>query len=213
MTRSKFMLRIPLLAAAVFTLQAQTAFSPRTSKPPGVNVPPTAELPRTGADRGAYRIGPGDVLQISVWKEPEVSVPSVVVRTDGKIAVPLLKEIQVVGLTPLEAEKVIADGLSKYLMAVDVTLVVREMHGRKAYVLGAVKKEGPVILDYQMTVLQALTEAGGLTEFAKRKKIYVLRSEAGRQSRLPFNYQSVIAGKHMEQNVYVIPGDTIVVPH
>ena len=159
-----------------------------------------------------YRIVSGDVLQIIVWKDPDASVPSAVVRPDGKIGMPLLKEIVVAGLTPKEVERMITGRLSQFIRAADVTVVVKEIN-TKAYVVGAVKKEGPVSLQYQMTVLQALSEAGGVTDYAKRKKIYLLRSENGKPFRFPFNYDAVIRGQQMEQNIPVIPGDTIVVPH
>lgn len=166
-------------------------------------------------DRGVpenYRIGPGDVLQISVWKEPEASVPDVTVRTDGKISVPLVKEIEAVGLTPVELEKHLVEKFSAYIKNAEVTVVVRQVRSKKVYVVGAAKKEGPVPIESPMTVLQALVAAGGLTDYAKPKKIYVLRTVNGRQMRLPFDYNAVIRGEDVEQNIWVMPDDTIVVP-
>jgi polysaccharide export outer membrane protein len=160
-----------------------------------------------------YRIGAGDILQVMVWKEPDASVPSVVVRPDGKIAVPLLKEVDVMGLTPAEAEQTITAGLSQFIHGADVTVVVTAIHSKRIYMVGAVKKEGPIPLQYHMSILQALSEAGGLTDYAKRKKIYVLRSANGKQYKLPFNYDAVIKGQDMRQNIWVEPDDTIVVPH
>jgi polysaccharide export outer membrane protein len=160
-----------------------------------------------------YFIGAGDTLQISVWKELEASVPSVVVRPDGKITVPLIKEVQVGGLTPNEAEKVITDALGKFIANANVTVVVAAMSSKKIYVTGGVKKEGPVPYTYGMTVMQALSEAGGLTDYARRKKIYILRSEGGREYRLDFNYDEVIKGEHMDQNTQLLPNDTLVIPH
>ena len=160
-------------------------------------------------------IGAGDVLQILVWKEPEASVSSVVVRTDGKITVPFVKEIEVAGMTPAELEKILAGKFTKYIRDLDVTsvtVVPKEILSQKVYLLGAVKKEGPVPLKSSMTVLQALNEAGGLTEYAKRKKIYVLRNDGGKQIRLPFDYTAVIHGEHPEQNILVRAEDTVVVP-
>jgi polysaccharide export outer membrane protein len=159
-----------------------------------------------------YRIGTGDVLQILVWKEPDVSVPNVVVRTDGKITVPLVKEIEVAGLTPQELEKILIEKLSKFIRGVDVTVVPKEIVSQKVFILGAVRKEGPVPIQSAMTVLQAINAAGGLTDYAKKKKIYILRNENGKQQRLPFDYQAVIRGERPEQNILVRPEDTIVVP-
>ena len=135
---------------------------PLPASPP----PPAAAAPKVPKDRKApddYVIGSGDVLRISVWKEPDASVPSVVVRPDGKISIPLLKEVPVMGLTVVQAEQLITQGLSKFLTAPDVTVIVEQINSKKIYITGAVKKEGPIPYTYQMTVLQAISEAGGLT--------------------------------------------------
>jgi polysaccharide export outer membrane protein len=160
-----------------------------------------------------YVIGAGDTIGISVWREPEVSVPNTVVRADGKVSMPLLKEVSVAGLTPAEAEKLITVELTKFLTAPEVTVLVTGTQSKKVYVIGAVKKEGPIAYTYRMTILQALSEAGGLTDYAKRKSIYVLHTENGRQFRFPFDYEAVLRGQKMEANLYLTPGDTIVVPH
>jgi polysaccharide biosynthesis/export protein len=159
-----------------------------------------------------YRIGPGDVLQILVWKEPDASVPSVVVRADGKITVPLVKEIEAAGLTPAELEKLLAEKLTRFIRDADVTVVPKEILSQKVYLVGAVRKEGPVPIQSAMTVLQALNMAGGVNEYAKRSRIYILRNENGKQVRLPFDYQAVIRGERPEQNIVVRSEDTIVVP-
>jgi polysaccharide biosynthesis/export protein len=160
-----------------------------------------------------YRIGAGDVLEVAVWKVPEATVPGVVVRADGKIGLPFIKEVEVAGLTPAHAEGLIAAKLKPFYTDPDVTVIVREVHSKKIYLVGAVKREGIIDLKYPMTVLQALSEAGGLTDYAKRKKIYVLRPENGKQVKLFFNYDSVIRGEDMDQNIQVASDDTIVVPH
>ncbi|HZS70291.1 MAG TPA: polysaccharide biosynthesis/export family protein [Candidatus Acidoferrum sp.] len=194
------------------------------SHPPAPNTPGAAATSEPGAfdpsarskARGVpddYQIGAGDTLQISVWKEPEASVANAVVRPDGKIGMPLLKEVEVVGLTPREAEKIITSRLSKYIPAADVTVVVSGINSKKIYIVGAVKKEGPIPYTYRMTVLQALSEAGGLNDYAKRKKIYVLRTENGKEYKLPFDYDAVLKGERMELNIPLLPNDTVVVPH
>lgn len=160
-----------------------------------------------------YQIGAGDTLQVSVWKEPDVTVPSVVVRPDGRITVPLIKEVEVAGLTPRQAEKLITDGLSAFITDANVTVVVAAINSKKVYVVGAVRKEGTLPYTYGMTVMQALSEVGGLTDYAKRKKIYVLRTELGRDYRLDFNYEEVVRGERMLQNIVLLPGDTVVIPH
>jgi polysaccharide biosynthesis/export protein len=169
------------------------------------------------ANRGVpdeYRIGEGDILQVSVWGERDASVPSVVVRPDGMISMPLIKDVRVAGLTPAEAEKTITELLSKQIKAVDVTVIVSGINSKKVFFIGGgIKKEVPVPYTYRMTIMQAISEAGGLTDFAKRKKIYVLRNENGRQYKLAFDYDAVLKGQRMELNVPLLPGDTIVVPN
>lgn len=161
-----------------------------------------------------YHIGEGDVIQINVWGEPTASVGSVVVRPDGKITMPLVKDISVAGLTPAEAEATITEQLSKQIKAADVTVIVNQINSKKIFVVGGgIKKEGPINFTYRMTVMQAISEAGGLSDYAKRKKIYVLRNENGRQYQLKFDYDAVLKGEHMETNIPLIAGDTLVVPN
>ncbi len=166
-------------------------------------------------DRGVpedYVIGAGDELQISVWKEADASVGGVVVRPDGKISMPILKEVSVVGLTPTQAEKLITDQLVKFIAGADVAVIVKGTASKKIFLLGGVKKEGPIPYTYRMTVLQALSEAGGLTDYAKKKKIYVLRHDNGRDYTYPFDYDAALRGQKMDQNIPLLPGDTVVVP-
>jgi polysaccharide biosynthesis/export protein len=181
--------------------------------PAAVAVPETRETPAGPALPDEYRIGAGDVLQVSVWKEPEASVAATVVRPDGKIGLPLLKEIEVVGMTPSEAEKAITAKLGRLIPGADVTVVVSAIHSKKIYMVGAVKKEGPIPYTYRMTVMQALSEAGGLNDYAKRKKIYILRAQNGKDYKIPFDYEAVLRGERMELNIPLLPSDTVVVPH
>jgi polysaccharide export outer membrane protein len=190
------------LAAAAAAAGEQEALAPPKSV-----VPPPSVVPDD------YQIGPGDVLQIIVWKEQEATVPSVVVRSDGRVGLPFVKEVDLAGLTPAQAEQAITSGLKPFINEPDVTVIVREVHSKRIYMVGAIKHEGPIDLKYPMTMLQALSEAGGLTDYAKRKRIYILRQENGKETRIYFNYDSVIKGEQMEQNIQVMPGDTIVAPH
>ncbi len=160
-----------------------------------------------------YRIGAGDHLQIVVWKEPEASVPDVVVRVDGKITMPLVKEVQVAGLTPSQLEAHLAERFGKLIDEPDVTVIPKMIQSMRIYLVGAVKKEGPIAMTGPMTVLQAITEGGGVTDYAKKKKIYILRNDSGRQVRLPFDYHAVLRGEKIEQNILLRPEDTIVVPN
>ena len=178
---------------------------------------PTVSVKPAVTNRGVpdeYRIGEGDVLGISVWGEPAASVGSVVVRPDGIISMPLIKDVRVAGMTPAEAEKTITELLSKQIRAADVTVIVSGINSKKVFFVGGgVKKEGPISYTYRMTIMQGISEAGGLTDYAKRKKIYVLRNENGRQYKLPFDYDAVLRGERMELNLPLLPGDTIVVPN
>jgi polysaccharide export outer membrane protein len=174
---------------------------------------PPASPPHPAQQDTSYRIGPGDVLEISVWNEPQASVPGVVVRPDGKISLPLLKDISVVGLTPMELQQVLIAKLDKLIRGADVTVVVREIHSKKVYLVGQIAKIGPMPLTSDSTtILQAIAEAGGLTPYAKKSKIYVLRIVNGARVKLPFNYDAVVKGEHLEQNITLLPDDIIVVP-
>jgi len=158
-----------------------------------------------------YVIGPQDVLDISVWKEPEVSrvLP---VRPDGKISLPLLRDVQAAGLTPSQLEARITEGLTGFITAPDVTVIVTAINSRRIYIVGEMTRPGAYPLLPGMTVLQALSNAGGFTQFANTKNIYVLREENGKQMKYPFNFKDVVKGKKSEQNINLKSGDTIVIP-
>lgn len=158
-----------------------------------------------------YVIGPEDVLDVTVWKEPDFS-RAVPVRPDGKISLPLLSDIPAAGQTPSQLAAAITVMLRKYVTQPQVTVIVTGINSRRVFVLGEVGRPGPVPLLPNMTVLQALSSAGGLSQFANRKGIYVLRSENGRQVTYPFNYKAAVQGKATAQNITLKPGDTIVVP-
>jgi polysaccharide biosynthesis/export protein len=158
-----------------------------------------------------YKIGPQDMVRIDVWKEPEIS-RTIPVRPDGKISLPLLNDVQASGLTTLELGKAIHDGLTKYLTNPEVTVTVTEINSRRVYITGEVTRAGAFPLLPNMTVLQALSSAGGFTQFAKLKSIYVLRNEGGKQVKHPFSYKEVVKGKNREENILLQPGDIIVVP-
>jgi polysaccharide export outer membrane protein len=172
--------------------------------------------PASGAVRRTipeYRIEAGDVLAVEVWKEPDLSSPNVPVRLDGKISLPMLGQTDAAGLTPGELETSLVTKYGEYVRAPRVTVLLKEINSQKAYVIGEVKKEGFVRLASPVTVLQALAECGGLTDYANRGKIHILRTAGGREALLPFDYTAVVKGKKMEQNIVLLPGDTVVVPH
>jgi len=162
-------------------------------------------------DDANYVIGGQDVLDVSVWKEPDVSrvVP---VRPDGKISLPLLGDVQAAGLTPAQLTAQITTSLNKYITNPQVTVTVSQINSQRVYILGEVTRAGAYPLLPGMTFLQALSNAGGFTAFANSKKIYLLRQTNGKQEKLFFNYKDVISGKNTDQNVAMKAGDTIVVP-
>ena len=160
----------------------------------------------------SFVIGNDDVLAIHVWKEPDLS-RSVPVRSDGRISLPLVGEVQAAGQTPLKLEQDIAGKLQAYLEEPEVTVMVQQINSQKFNILGMVNKPGSYLISNSATVLDAIALAGGFRDFAKQKNVYVLRQNAdGTQVRLPFNYKDVVKGKNAEQNVKLQPRDTIFVP-
>ncbi len=151
------------------------------------------------------------MLTIDVWKEKELSGP-VPVRPDGKISLPLLNDVQAAGLTPMQLMSSLTEKLKKYVSDPTVTVTVTTINSRKVYILGEVTRPGAFPLVPDMTVLQALTSAGGPTPYAKKSGIYVLRNQNGTQTKLPFNYKQVVRGGSPEQNIFLKSGDTVVVP-
>jgi polysaccharide biosynthesis/export protein len=164
----------------------------------------------SSASNSAYVIGAEDTLHVSVWKEPDLTA-TLPVRPDGKISMPLLNDVQAAGLTPMQLADSVTEKLKKYISDPRVTVVVTAMNSQRVFLLGEVAHTGPTPLLPNMTVLQALSSAG-FTQFANTKKIYVLRVENGKQTKLPFNYNHVIKGEDVDQNIVLRPGDTIVVP-
>ena len=191
----------PLAALAVTPQSGQPAAAPEKAAPP---------LPAAGATP-SYVIQPGDVLDIQVWKEPEVS-KTIPVRPDGKVSLPLVNDIQASGLTAGALTGDLTERLKKFISDPQVTVMVTEINSQRFYVMGEVTRGGTYPLLPGMTVLQGLSGAGGFTPFANPKKIYILRDQGGKQVKYPFNYKDVVKGKSQDQNIVLQPGDTIVVP-
>lgn len=183
---------------------AATAASGKT-----VSDPAPAEVPNSQAGP-EYVIGPQDVLHVAVWKEADLTA-SLPVRPDGKISLPLLDDVQAAGLTPKQLAASVTEKLKKYIADPRVTVVVTEINSKRIYMVGEVLHSGATPMLPNMTVLQALSSAG-LNQFANTKGIYVLRTENGKQQKLPVNYKKLVKGEQIEQNYVLRPGDTIVVP-
>jgi polysaccharide biosynthesis/export protein len=166
---------------------------------------------KAATDDPNYSIAPEDVLTIDVWKEPEIS-RTVPVRRDGKISLPLLNDLQAAGLTPTQLGSEIVERLRATIVHPQVTVIVAQMSSLRIYVLGQVTRGGAYPLVPDMTVMQALSVAGGFTPYANVKKIHVMRTENGMEKIFPLNYKEVSHGRKSEQNIHLKPGDTIVVP-
>lgn len=159
-----------------------------------------------------FIIGNEDLLAINVWKEPDLS-RSIPVRSDGKISLPLVGELQAAGRTPLQLEQEISTKLKEFITEPEVTVIVEQINSRKFNILGQVVKPGTYPLTGATTVLDAIAVAGGFRDFAKQKGVYILRlSASGEETRIAFNYKEVIRGKSPQQNIKIQPHDTIVVP-
>ncbi|MGA8440683.1 MAG: polysaccharide biosynthesis/export family protein [Candidatus Sulfotelmatobacter sp.] len=184
---------------------AQAASAPQTS--PSADSSPT---PKPHDD--SFVIGNDDVLAINVWKEPDIS-RSIPVRSDGKISLPLVGEVQATGQTPLKLEQEIAAKLKNYISEPEVTVIVQQINSQKFNILGQVTRPGSYVITNSATVLDAIAMAGGFRDFAKQKSIYILRQNPnGTQTRIPFNYKDVVKGQNPAQNIKLLPRDTIVVP-
>ncbi|HEX4004981.1 MAG TPA: polysaccharide biosynthesis/export family protein [Acidobacteriaceae bacterium] len=197
---------LPISIAGGQTTSRQPASASPT--PASQAAAPPAKKPHDSV----YLIGDDDQLGINVWGEPDLT-QSVPVRSDGKISLPLIGEVQAAGQTPLQLEQDIASKLRAYITKPDVTVMVLKVNSEKFNILGRVQKPGSYSLTSATTVLDAIAEAGGFQDFAKQKDIYILRENpGGGESRISFNYRDVIKGKHPEQNIRIEPHDTIVVP-
>jgi len=186
------------LAASSMAQTARPAGDPRTQDP-------KATVPPSG-----YVIGADDTLHIDVWKEQDLTA-TLPVRSDGMISLPLLNDVQAAGLTPMQLAASITEKLKKYLSDPRVTVVVTQMNSQRVYVTGEVLHTGAMPLLPNMNVLQALS-AAGFSQFANTKGIYILRTENGKQIKIPVNYRKLLKGENVDQMIMMKPRDTIVVP-
>ena len=217
-----------LLAApsGILSLSSQQSAQPGSSPAPAVdknskdkNEKPSTDksakpesMPQsalTPEQRLTYIIGVEDELQISVWREPELST-AVVVRPDGMITLPLINDVKAVGLKTEELQNVLMDKLKSFVNEPQVTVIVRGIRSRKVYLVGEVGHQGTFPLNGDMTALELLAAAGGVGPFAKADSIYILREQNGKKIRIPFHYKKAVAGK--SENVTLQPGDLVVVP-
>lgn len=163
------------------------------------------------ADSNVYVIGPEDVLYIHVWKEENLS-KAIPVRSDGKISLPLIDEIQAAGLTPLQLKEALLVKLKEFIDIPNVSVIVTEANSFKVYVSGQVRNPGVYRLRSKTSLLQLIPMAGGFTEWANEKKILVIRKENGNEKRMTLNYKKIVKGEAPDSNIDLKPGDTVIVP-
>jgi polysaccharide biosynthesis/export protein len=205
-----------LMLAAGGSLTAQTVTGTNSSPEavhtdtaaPDQVTPPVVTRPHNSN----YVIGDDDLLEINVWKEPDLT-KQIPVRSDGKISLPLVGEVQAAGRTPVQLEEEITNRLRNFITEPAVTVMVEKINSLKFNVMGEVIKPGSYSLSTNITVVDAIATAGGFRDFAKKKSIYVLHLNTdGTEARLPFNYSAFVKGKNPKQNIRLLPGDTVVVP-
>jgi polysaccharide biosynthesis/export protein len=212
-----------VLAATTATIPGTRAFAqtgtpgakPVTTQPTGAKPVPARPPATSGPSVDVppeYVIGPQDVLGINFWRDADMT-GDVTVRPDGRITLPLLGDLTAAGRTPEELKTAIHAAAAKLIEDPTITVIVRQINSRKVYITGQVTTPGAHVLTGPLTVMQLISLAGGLTEFAKKKDITVMRTEAnGKQAVMPFNYNDVSRGRNLAQNVVLKPGDTVVVP-
>ena len=200
------------LALTIAAVAQATPPSNAAATQPASPAPSSDTSSATKPHDASFVIGNDDVLAISVWKEPEIS-RSIPVRSDGRISLPLVGEVQATGQTPLKLEQEIASRLKNYIAEPEVTVIVQQINSQKFNILGMVTRPGSFPIASASTVLDAIALAGGFRDFAKQKSIYILRQNAdGSQTRIPFNYKQVVKGQNPAQNIKLQSRDTIVVP-
>jgi polysaccharide biosynthesis/export protein len=208
----------PNFSSAAAAQQPAPAPTPPVVSAPPVSVAPVVPAPASVVTPpaalvvpGDYTIGPDDILSIVFWRDKEMSA-DVVVRPDGRVTLPLVNDVVAVGLTPEQLGGRIREEAAKYVEEPNVTVVVKQINSRKVFISGMVGRPGAYPLSGAITVLQMLSMAGGVNEFADDKKIMIMRTENGTQRALKFNLRDVKKGKNLQQNIELKPGDTIVVP-
>jgi polysaccharide biosynthesis/export protein len=204
-------------AAVMMAALSATGFAQDSSQKPEAApvaqasqaTPPQAASP-AGVDNARYIIGSDDSLSITVWKEPTLS-GTLPVRPDGMISMALIGDLKASGRTPMQLAEDISGKLKKYIQEPNVSVVVMAVNSQRVFLIGEVGHVGPVSMTPGMSPLQAIAAGGGLSPYANSKKIYILRTEGGKQQKIPYNYKQALKGDD-SANVTLRPGDTIVVP-
>jgi polysaccharide export outer membrane protein len=199
--------------AAVPQASGATSVPASTPPPPAPQPagPQAATQPGTQPQSSnRYVVGPEDAIQVSVWQQPSFS-GSFPVRPDGMISLALVGDIVAAGRTPMDLANDLTERLRKFIVDPAVTVTVLAVNSKRVFLIGEIAKTGPIPLTSDLSPLQAIASAGGLTPYANRKHIYILRGEQGKQKKIPFNYNKAVKDGN-SQGVTLLPGDTIVVP-
>jgi len=191
-------------------LSMQGIWCAAQSNGPAASANPPTVVASTSDTADTYVIGPSDTLDVSVWKEPTLS-RSLLVRPDGMISMPLIGDVLASGATSNQLKGQIAEKLKKFIQDPNVSVVVSQIHSKNVYMMGEVGKKGPIEMTAGMTLLEAIGSAGGLTEFANKKKIYILRDVDGSREKILVHYKEALKGDR-SLDLALKPGDTIVVP-
>jgi len=203
---------IPAPAGTQLGVQLAAPTGAQTPDPaaaqPGAQPAPAEPPPVQDLDPN-YILGVDDAIVVHVWKEPTISGP-LMIRPDGRISLPLVGDLAAAGMTPMALGAEITDGLKKFINDPSVTVTVTATNSRRVFFIGEVVRSGPVLMTRDMTMLQAISAAGGLTPYANKHKIYVLRGEKGKLQKIPFDYTKALKEGN-QQGVALVPGDTIVV--
>jgi polysaccharide export outer membrane protein len=207
--KTRSLLMVAFFAPAIFSVaQDKIPAAQDAAKPPASTAPASALPVLVVPD--SYVIGELDVVSVTVYKEPTLS-SSLLVRSDGMISLPLLGDIKAAGKTPLQLADDVTAKLKKFIQDPNVTIVLNQMNSKKVYLIGQVGRTGPMELTPGMTLLQAIATAGGISQDANAKKMYLLRTEGGKQQKIPLQYKKALRGDS-SLNLTLNPGDTIVVP-
>lgn len=200
-----------LCGALLLVVVAQDLLASQSAPAKNGGKPSASSAVAPPAPPAGYVIGPEDVLGIVFWREPDMGGEATV-RPDGRITLPVIGEIAAQGLTPEELKIRLEQAAAKYLSGPTVAVVVKQMNSQKVYITGQVTTPGSYALTGPRSVMQLIALAGGLTEFADKKSITIMRTENGKTSSFKFNYGDVSRGKKLEQNIMLRAGDTVVVP-
>jgi len=193
-----------LCAALSLSLAAQSATPPQAAKTSAGRPAPAPIVPKD------YVIGAGDILNVVFWRDKDMSA-EVVVRPDGKISLPMLNDVAASGMTPEQLAADVQRAAAKFVRDPGATVIVKEIRSRNVYVIGEVVRPGTFPLASERTVLQIIAEAGGFLETAKKGEVVIVRNENDKERRYQFNYNDVVRGKRVEQNIRLQPGDMILV--